>query len=57
MEKTYFDPEEWQHWALLVILIGMVIWDYWQVGRNQEQGSSHVYDRKMGQVRRRHDDG
>ncbi len=56
MEKTYFDPQEWQHWALLVILIGMVVWGYWQVSRNEEQGSSHVYDRETGQVRRRSND-
>jgi len=55
---TEFDPENWQHWALVFSCFGMAVWGYWQVSQSEASqddttGNSHYYDRTTGTVRRR----
>ncbi|WP_186376211.1 hypothetical protein [Hyella patelloides] len=53
MDDT-FDPENLEHWLLLLSLIGMTCYSFWLVFKMPSSNgkNSHRYNRKTGKIER-----
>lgn len=51
-----FDPQNLEHWLLLLAFIGFGIYGFWAVDREEkQQRPTHRYNRKTGKVERYED--